>query len=188
MAIDPMKFMRWMNGPSPVSYTHLLEVMNTPGDIIDDAWRYIVVIYYGIGAAIFYNMISGIIRAVGDSRTPLYFLIIACIINIILDYAFIAFFGMGVAGAGWATVIEMCIRDRYMARRNQGSGWEQTKGGLVLLTGGGSTKDPSCAFRTSRIILREMGAGEIRQVASIGTDRLPAGEDEDCLLYTSRCV
>ena len=87
----------------------------------------------------------------------------------------------------WSTLagplLALCSRFQalYMARRNQGSGWEQTKGGLVLLTGGGSTKDPSCAFRTSRIILREMGAGEIRQVASIGTDHLPAGEDEEAL-------
>ena len=80
-------------------------------------------------------------------------------------------------------LLALCSRFQalYMARRNRGSGWEQTKGGLVLLTGGGSTKDPSCAFRTSRIILREMGAGEIRQVASIGTDHLPAGEDEEAL-------
>ena len=87
----------------------LLELMDTPADIIDDAWRYIVVIYYGIGAAIFYNMIAGIIRAVGDSKTPLYFLIVACIINIVLDYLFIAGFHSGVAGAGWATVIAQLL-------------------------------------------------------------------------------
>lgn len=127
----------------------LLEVMNTPGDIIDDAWRYIVVIYYGIGAAIFYNMISGIIRAVGDSRTPLYFLIIACIINIILDYAFITFFGMGVAGAGWATVIAqllaglLClfyVRLRFpvlhLKKRNwhwdKGFAWQHLRVGLPM--------------------------------------------------------
>lgn len=82
----------------------LLEFMNTPADIIDGAYNYIVVIYYGIFAAIFYNMISGIIRALGDSKTPLIFLIIACVTNVALDILFITQFNMGVAGAAWATV------------------------------------------------------------------------------------
>ncbi|WP_458862198.1 MATE family efflux transporter [Acidaminobacterium chupaoyuni] len=82
----------------------LLRLMNTPADIIEQAYQYIVVIYYGIGATVFYNMSSGLIRAVGDSRTPLYFLVIACLINVVLDYALIIWGKMGVAGAGWATV------------------------------------------------------------------------------------
>ena len=83
----------------------LLRLMNTPEDIFDGSYAYLVVIFIGIGATVFYNLISGIIRALGDSRTPLIFLIIASILNIVLDFIFILWFGMGVAGAAWATGI-----------------------------------------------------------------------------------
>ena len=56
-----------------------------------------------------YNLMAGILRAMGDSRSPLYFLILASIINIGLDLLFIIVFNMGVAGAGWATVISQGI-------------------------------------------------------------------------------
>jgi putative MATE family efflux protein len=83
----------------------MLVLMRTPPEILDDAWLYIVIIFGGIGITIVFNLLSNIIRAVGDSRTPLVFLVIACIINIILDYAFILVFGMGVEGAAIATII-----------------------------------------------------------------------------------
>ncbi|MGL5381002.1 MATE family efflux transporter [Clostridium sp.] len=83
----------------------LLTLMNTPADIINDATSYIKIIYGGSVAAIFYNMISSILRSVGDSKTPLYFLIISSILNIILDIVFIVNFSMGVAGAAYATVV-----------------------------------------------------------------------------------
>lgn len=87
----------------------LLRLMNTPQDIFNDAYNYIVVIYYGIAATVFYNLFSCIIRALGDSRTPLYFLILASVINVALDLLFIIVFKMGVAGAGWATVISQGV-------------------------------------------------------------------------------
>ena len=87
----------------------LLQLMQTPGDIIDLAYNYIVVIFGGICVTMMYNLMAGILRAMGDSRTPLYFLIMASIINIGLDLLFIIVFGMGVAGAGWATVISQGI-------------------------------------------------------------------------------
>lgn len=87
----------------------LFELMQTPADIIDDAHRYIVVIYAGTVATVFFNLFSGVLRALGDSITPLLFLIIACILNILMDYAFIAWFGMGVAGAGWATILAQAL-------------------------------------------------------------------------------
>ncbi len=83
----------------------LFQVMKTPADIIDDSYSYIIVIYGGTAVTVFFNLFSGILRALGDSVTPLIFLVIACVVNIILDYVFIATVGMGVAGAGWATVI-----------------------------------------------------------------------------------
>lgn len=82
----------------------LFKLMQTPADIIDDAYAYTVVIYGGTVVTIFFNLFAGILRALGDSITPLLFLVIACIINIVLDYVFIVYFHMGVAGAGWATV------------------------------------------------------------------------------------
>lgn len=94
---------------SALSAKGLLRLMNTPDDIMEDAYHYIIVIYLGSVATVFYNMISNIIRALGDSKTPLIFLIIASVINIILDLVFILYFSMGVAGAAWATVIAQGI-------------------------------------------------------------------------------
>ena len=87
----------------------LLDLLKTPTDIYNDAYNYLIVIYYGVFATVLYNFGSNILRAIGDSRTPLYFLILASIINIILDFVFILVFKMGVAGAGWATVISQAI-------------------------------------------------------------------------------
>lgn len=87
----------------------LLELMNTPQDIIEYSCDYIVTIYWGLFATVFYNLGSSILRAIGDSRTPLIFLIIAALLNIGLDFLFIAEFGMGVEGAGWATVLSQAI-------------------------------------------------------------------------------
>lgn len=79
---------------SALSAKGLLRLMNTPDDIMEDAYHYIIVIYLGSVATVFYNMISNIIRALGDSKTPLIFLIIASVINIILDLVFILYFSM----------------------------------------------------------------------------------------------
>lgn len=87
----------------------LLILMKTPADIIEDAHTYIVIIFAGMGATVFYNMISGILRSVGDSKTPLYFLIVSSILNVILDLLFILVFHSGVAGAAYATVISQGI-------------------------------------------------------------------------------
>lgn len=81
----------------------LLHIMNTPDNIYQDANTYITIIYAGIFTQSCYNMAAGILRALGDSRTPLYFLIISSIVNIILDLVFIINFNMGVAGAAYAT-------------------------------------------------------------------------------------
>ena len=80
----------------------LLEVMNTPADIIEDSYAYIIVIYYGVAATAFYNLLSCIIRALGDSKTPLIFLVFASFLNVALDLLFIITFHMGVGGAAWA--------------------------------------------------------------------------------------
>ena len=89
--------------------TPLLKMMNTPDNIIVDANTYITIIFAGIITQALYNMAAGILRALGDSKTPLYFLIVSSVINIILDLVFIINFKMGVAGAAYATNIAQGI-------------------------------------------------------------------------------
>lgn len=67
----------------------VLAVMDTPGDIFELAYDYMIVIFYGAFTTIFYNLISNILRALGDSRTPLYFLVFSSLLNIVLDIVFI---------------------------------------------------------------------------------------------------
>ena len=88
---------------------NILLFLNTPPDIHEEALTYLRIMYVGTGATIFYNMISNIIRAIGDSKTPLYFLIVAAVLNVILDLVLIKCFHAGVAGAAWATVIAQAV-------------------------------------------------------------------------------
>ena len=87
----------------------ILIVMNTPADIIDHAYNYIVVIFIGIPTVFLYNMVSGVIRSLGDSKTPVVFLVLSSIINVVLDFFLILVCKMGVDGAGWATVTSQLI-------------------------------------------------------------------------------
>ncbi len=87
----------------------MLRLLGTPDDIFDDAYNYIIVIFLGMGATMFYNILAGILRALGDSRSPLIFLIIASLINIALDFFLILVCDMGVMGAGVATVVAQLI-------------------------------------------------------------------------------
>ena len=83
----------------------LLTLMNTPSDIFKDAYGYIMIISGGILAQMLYNLLSSILRAIGNSKIPLYFLIISALLNILLDLLFIVGFHMGAAGAAVATII-----------------------------------------------------------------------------------
>jgi putative MATE family efflux protein len=87
----------------------LLILLRTPAEILEEAAAYLTVIFGGTAALVFFNLLSCIMRAVGDSRTPLIFLVIACVINIILDYLFILAFHLGVKGAAYATVIAQVV-------------------------------------------------------------------------------
>lgn len=87
----------------------LLKLLQTPSEILDDAWIYLIIIFLGIPATVLFNLLSNAVRALGDSKTPLYFLIFACCINIILDLVFILYFHLGVAGAGIATVLSQLL-------------------------------------------------------------------------------
>ena len=87
----------------------LLTLMGTPASQYDFAYNYIFIIFVGIPATILYNMLAGIIRSLGDSKTPIYFLVLASVLNIFGDLLLIRTFGMGVAGAAWATVASQLI-------------------------------------------------------------------------------
>ncbi|EOT26567.1 MATE efflux family protein [Eubacterium sp. 14-2] len=99
----------------------ILLLMNTPADIMDGAFRYIFVIFLGIPVVYLYNLLSGIIRSLGDSKSPLIFLIFSSVLNIVLDMVLILVFHMGVSGAAWATVISQAISGAacliYMIKR-----------------------------------------------------------------------
>lgn len=99
----------------------MLHLMNTPANIFEDASIYITIIYAGLFASVYYNMVSSISRALGDSKTPLYFLLVSSILNVILDLLFIVSFQMGASGAAIATVISQFVSavlcTIYMAKR-----------------------------------------------------------------------
>ncbi len=88
---------------------NILTWMNTPKDIFENAYSYILIIFLGIPATYLYNILSGIIRSMGDSRTPLLFLLLSSGLNIGLDVLCIVAFKMGVAGAAVATVVSQLI-------------------------------------------------------------------------------
>lgn len=87
----------------------ILQIMRTPVNIIDDSYNYIVIIFLGIPITYLYNMTAAILRSLGDSRTPVIFLVMAAILNIFLDLMCIIVFHMGVAGAAVATVTSQAI-------------------------------------------------------------------------------
>lgn len=87
----------------------MLRMINTPENIIKDSNTYIKIIFAGSGAVVVYNLITSILRALGDSRTPLYFLILSSILNVFLDIIFIVNFNMGVGGAAYATIISQGV-------------------------------------------------------------------------------
>ena len=99
----------------------ILTVMRTPADIFDNAYTYIFIIFMGIPATILYNLLAGILRSLGDSKTPVVFLALSSFLNIFLDFALILWFDAGVAGAAIATVVSQGISGVaclcYMAKK-----------------------------------------------------------------------
>ena len=87
----------------------ILKLMQTPENIIDGAYSYIVIIFIGIPVTYLYNLVAGIIRSMGDSKTPVVFLVLASVLNIMLDMVFIVGFHTGVSGAALATVISQGV-------------------------------------------------------------------------------
>lgn len=129
---------------------YFLELMGTPPDVMEYAVTYIRIYFMGSIPSLIYNIGSGILRAIGDSRRPLYFLICACMVNIVLDVIFILGFNMGVAGAALATIISQAV-----------------SAALVVIT---LMRSPlSCKLEIKKIRFYE---GLLKRIAYIG---LPAG-------------
>ena len=87
----------------------LLMLMRTPADTMHEAIIYLRVIFLGVAAQLLYNIEAGILRAVGDSRSPFVYLVICCLVNVVLDLVFVLGFGMGVDGVAIATVMAQCL-------------------------------------------------------------------------------
>lgn len=120
--------------------------MDTPADIFDGAYRYIFVIFLGIPATYLYNLLSCTIRSLGDSTTPLIFLLFSSVLNVALDFFTILVLNMGVAGAGWATITAQAVsgllcllymRKKFTILKMQGDEWKPRKDYMKILCGMG---------------------------------------------------
>ena len=87
----------------------ILQWMNTPDEIFFNTRKYIGIIYAGLPITILYNLLASVARSLGDSKTPLYFLILSSVLNIALDFLFVAVLPFGVAGAAYATVLAQAV-------------------------------------------------------------------------------
>ncbi len=87
----------------------ILKAIGVPSDVFSEASTYLSIYFWSLIFVMIYNMGSGILRSVGDSKRPLYFLIFSSVVNIVLDFLFVKYFDFGVAGAGYATLIAQAI-------------------------------------------------------------------------------
>ncbi|WP_243073511.1 MATE family efflux transporter [Microbacterium sp. SS28] len=94
---------------APLLSKPLLELLQTPPELMDDAVVFAQVSFLGAGALMFFNYLSAIIRAIGDSRTPLVFLALACVLNVALVIVMVGPLGWGVGGAALATVVSQAL-------------------------------------------------------------------------------
>lgn len=125
---------------------NILNWMRTPADIIDGAYAYIFVVFMGIPATYLYNLLSGIIRSLGDSTTPLLFLLFSSALNVALDFFTILVLKMGVSGAAWATVTAQAVsgvlcliymKKKFAILKMQGDEWKPNRSYMAILCGMG---------------------------------------------------
>ncbi|WP_297636245.1 MATE family efflux transporter [uncultured Clostridium sp.] len=90
---------------SLIGIDFILKAFNMPNELLTDAKSYLIIIILGLGFTFIYNLATALLRAIGDSKRPLYFLIIASIINVVLDIIFVLGFNLGVLGVAVATII-----------------------------------------------------------------------------------
>lgn len=124
----------------------LLQMIHTPEDILGMAADYIRIIFIGIPLPVLYNYSASVLRALGDSRHPFYFLLVSCGLNIVLDYLFVAVLPWGVAGAAIATVIsqgvsgllngwQLFARTSYFRVRKEELGFSPGHAGRLCVVG-----------------------------------------------------
>lgn len=87
----------------------LLELLDTPASIIDWCHSYLLILFLGSIGSAYYNILSGVLRGLGDAFSALIYLLVATVLNIILDIVFVAKLGMGVSGVAWATIIAQAV-------------------------------------------------------------------------------
>ena len=87
----------------------MLKLMDTPADVLPEATQYLTIYFSGVSGLLIYNMGAGILRAVGDSRRPLYFLCFSAIVNIVFDLVFVIVFHLGIAGVAYATILSQFL-------------------------------------------------------------------------------
>lgn len=120
----------------------ILVLMRTPDDIMEGAYSYIFVIFIGIPATYLYNLLSCTIRSLGDSTTPLMFLVFSSVINVALDFFMILVLKMGVAGAAWATITAQAVsgvlcllymRRKFAILKMEGDEWKPDRHYMKVL-------------------------------------------------------
>ncbi len=102
---------------TPFIVRPMLELLGTPSTIIDQSYQYLLIMLMGNIGLVFFNIMSGVLRGLGDSVSPLKYLFVATIINIVLDLVFVAYFDMGAAGVALATVIAQFVSAVFIVRR-----------------------------------------------------------------------
>ena len=101
----------------PLVAKPLLRLLSTPESIIDWCAAYLTILFLGVAGGGFYNILGGVLRGLGDSVSALVYLLVATGLNIVLDYVFVAKFGMGVPGVAWATIIAQWVSGMLCLRK-----------------------------------------------------------------------
>ena len=141
----------------------LLAWMKTPEELLDMAARYQTIIFTGQITTVLYNYFAGVLRALGDSKRPFWFLVASSCINVVLDFVFILMIPMGVAGAAVATVISQAISVALCIW------WLWKKTGMIRRTGeDGSALTAVCPGRMKKILIVGLPLGLEYSVCSIG--------------------
>lgn len=116
--------------------TWILDVMNIPAEAYDMAMEYLVICSAGLIFTAGYNMVSSVLRGMGDAHRPLFFIGIASFVNLVLDFVFTGFLGWGVAGAAWATIIGQAVSFLFslyfLYKRRQSFGFDFKKESFVI--------------------------------------------------------
>ena len=102
---------------APLISLPMLRLLDTPASIIGWCDSYLKILFVGCIGSAYYNILSGVLRSLGDSVSALLYLVVATLLNIVLDYVFVAWFGMGVAGVALATIIAQAVSAALCLRR-----------------------------------------------------------------------